>query len=218
MTDFAEKIVLLVIDKGVLGLILLAFGLFINIRIEQFRTDQQRLLALQRDKAALENELGKARLSAQTVFREKQLSQFYWPIKMRLEKDGAMWPHIKHLTDGVGKLPLDLGKRIELDFLRKNHLEIVDIIEKNIHLAEASPELLSDLVAYIKHVAVYKALRDSNNYSFNPLSLDAPFPPKLVERIEARISVLQPEYDQFAMLDKNARGEELPSAEPIHAA
>jgi hypothetical protein len=95
-------------------------------------------------------------------------------------------------------------------------MEIVDIVEKNIHLAEANSALLSDLVAYIKHVAVLRALRESDDYSFNPISLDAPFPSDFKEKIDKRSEALQKEYNKFALLNKGAKRAVKKSPKPNH--
>jgi hypothetical protein len=94
-------------------------------------------------------------------------------------------------------LPDELARQIEISFLIKNHEEIVSIIEGNVYLAQADDELLSDLVAYIKHVAVYKSLREAKNYDRNPIDLGDPFPKYLIKRIEERLKLLQDEYDKL---------------------
>jgi hypothetical protein len=145
-------------------------------------------------------DLEKARRTAHASFIEKQLSQFYWPIRLRFEKDSAMWGSLPHLTDGKGSLPIQLAVRIENEFIMKNHSEIVKIIEDNIHLAIPDENLLMDLIAYIKHVAVYQALRSSNDYSNNPIGLGHSFPKGLIPRIEEKTADLQKEFQQSILI------------------
>lgn len=197
MDEFTQKVFITLLDKGVLALVALIFGFWINKRLEIHRADQQRILALERDKAVLENELNKQKHTLRIQFKEKQLSSFYWPVFLRFQKDSAMWTAIPQLSKGSKVLPDDLAREIELSFLIKNHEEIVSIIEANVYLAQADDKLLDDLVAYIKHVAVYKSLRGAKNYDLNPIDLGDPFPKNLIKRIEERLRLLQAEYDKL---------------------
>ena len=197
MDEFTQKVLLTLLDKGGLAFIALVIGYWISKRLESYKADQQRILALERDKSALENELNKQKQTLRIQFKEKQLSSFYWPILLKFHKDSAMWTVIPQLSKGSKMLPDDLAREIELSFLIKNHEEIVSIIESNVYLAQADDELFADLVAYIKHVAVYKSLREAKNYDLNPIDLGDPFPKDLIKRIEERLRLLQTEYDKL---------------------
>jgi hypothetical protein len=197
MNEFYQKVFLTLLDKGVLALVALAFGYWIHKRLESHKTDQQRILALERDKIVLENELNRLKQTLRIQFKERQLSSFYWPIFLRFQKDSAMWKVIPQLSKGSKLLPDEMARQIELSFLIKNHEEIVAIIEGNVYLAQADDELLSELVAYIKHVAVYKSLREAKNYDLNPIDLGDPFPKGLIKQIEERLRLLQEEYDKL---------------------
>ncbi|MBC8031221.1 MAG: hypothetical protein H7Z16_13985 [Pyrinomonadaceae bacterium] len=197
MDEFSQKLVLTLLDKGVLALVALIFGYWISKRLEGYKADQQRISALERDKTVLENELNKQKYTLRIQFKEQQLSSFYWPIFLRFQKDTAMWKMIPQLSRGPKLLPDALAREIELSFLIKNHEEIVSIVESSVYLAQADDALLVDLVAYIKHVAVYKALREAKDYDHNPIDLGEPFPENLVERIEQRLKLLQSEYDSL---------------------
>src|ERR1051325_1224524 len=197
MDVFTQKVIITLLDKGVLALVALIIGYWISRKLENYKTDQQRILALEKDKAVLENDLNKLRQTTRLQFKEKQLSLFYWPIFLRFQKDSAMWTAIPQLSEGPKSLPDKLGREIERSFLLKNHEEVVSIIESNVYLAEADDDLLADLVAYIKHVAVYKSLREANNYDLNPIDLGEPFPENLLGRIENRLRKLQADYDKL---------------------
>ena len=120
-----------------------------------------------------------------------------------------MWKVIPQLSKGSRMLPEEMARQIELSFLIKNHEEIVALIEGNVYLAQADDKLLSDLVAYIKHVAVYKSLREAKNYDRNPIDLGVPFPTGLIKRIEGRLKSLQDEYDKLVH-PKDADYESIP--------
>ena len=94
---------------------------------------------------------------------------FYWPIYFRFVKDSALWKIIPQLSDAAETVPDQIGREIELNYLIKNHEEIVSLIESNIYLAGADDKLTQSFAAYIRHVAVYKALRATNTYDLNPI-------------------------------------------------
>lgn len=199
MTDFLQKLILILLDKGVLAITALLIGYWISKRLEQYRSDQQRMSALERDKVVLENELDKLKRTRQIEFKEKQLSQFYWPIHFRFAKDSAIWKIVPQLSDQATAVPDKVGREIELNHLVKNHEEIVSLMEANIHLAQPDAELLRGISAYVRHVAVYSALRSTNTYNLNPIDVGEPFPKELIASLEARLKKLQSEYDALVL-------------------
>ena len=201
MTEFQQKLLLTLLDKGALAIIVLLIGYWISRRLEQFKTDQQRMSALERDKVVLKNELDRLKLTRQIEFKEKQLSQFYWPIHFRFAKDSAIWKIVPQLSDHTTALPDRVGREIELNHLIKNHEEIVSLMEANIHFAQPDAELLREIAAYVRHVAVYDALRSTKTYDLNPIDVGEPFPEKLITSLETRLMKLQSEYDALVRPD-----------------
>jgi hypothetical protein len=51
--------------------------------------------------------------------------------------------------------------------------------------------------AYIRHVAVYKALRVAGTYNLNPIDVGQPLPHGFIPRIEMRLKQLQAEFDDL---------------------
>ncbi len=209
---FSEKILELVIDKILIGGIVLIAGYWLNKRLEIFKNEtneksRQRQLIIELENqqkqqlAELENQLAIARHQAELDFVERQISEFYWPIYLRLEKDNAMWQRIATLGARENALPDSASEAIERDFILKNHQEIVEIIEQKIHLAEQSPnsqELVEELLKYIKHVAIYKTIRSIDSLrGVNPLDLNEPFPAKLFPLIEQNFYALQAKHDRL---------------------
>lgn len=208
----SEKIIALVIDKVLLGGIVLVAGYWLNKRFEIFKNEtnekyrQRQLIAELENQqkqqiSELENQLAIARYHAELEFIERQISEFYWPIYLRLEKDNMMWQRIKSLSSDKKALPEAASEAIEKDFILKNHQEIVEIVESKIHLAENSAnskELIDELLKYIKHVAVYKTIRSIKELQrFNPVDLNEPFPPKLFPLIENNFRELQSRYENL---------------------
>jgi N-acetylmuramoyl-L-alanine amidase len=152
----------------------------------------------------LENQIYLARHNAEIEFIERQISEFYWPIYLRLEKDNVMWKRIKSLSPEKNVLPEAASEVIEKEFILKNHQEIVGIIESKIHLAENSinsKELINELLKYIKHVEVYKTIRSIKELQrFNPIDLNEPFPEKIFPLIENNFRELQNRYEHLKNL------------------
>ncbi|BAY66192.1 hypothetical protein NIES22_63050 [Calothrix brevissima NIES-22] len=204
-----ETIIELVIDKILIGGIVLVAGHWVNKRFEIFKSEtnekyhQRQLIAelehqQQQQISELENQIAVARHNAEIEFIERQISEFYWPIYLRLEKDNVMWKRIKSLSSDANVLPEAASLAIEKDFILKNHQEIVEIIESKIHLAENAmngKDLINELLKYIKHVAVYKTIRSVKELQkFNPVDMQEPFPDKLFPLIENNFRELQQRY------------------------
>ncbi|MDR6520295.1 hypothetical protein J2789_002980 [Variovorax paradoxus] len=193
---FIEKVLLALLDKGALAIILVAVGLWANQKLESFKADIRIAELAQRDKVELQKQLEATRRDIELKFRERQLSMFFWPLYLRLEKDSAIWQRVATISnDGRRALPADASGIIERDVL-KNHEEMVKVIEANIHLAGTDPDLLKDLLKYMEHVAVYQAMR-SAGVRLNPIDVGAEFPPNLTSRIKAHLERLQREYSEL---------------------
>jgi hypothetical protein len=123
-----------------------------------------------------------------------QLSQFYWPLYIRLEKNEVIW---KRIFD-VGEV--DEGKRrlaaeIENSVILPNHAEIVVIIETRMHLAEADADFTRELLHYIHHVTLHRALRAAGDTRAFPMDYGVAWPELLFPMVKRRTAALQREYD-----------------------
>lgn len=207
---FIEKVLLTLLDKGALAIILVAAGLWANQKLESFKADIRIAELAQRDKIELQKQLEATRRDIELKFRERQLSLFFWPLYLRLEKDTAIWQRVATISnDGKRALPADASGIIERDLL-KNHEEMVKVIEGNIHLAGNDPDLLKDLLKYMEHVAVYQAMR-SAGARLNPIDVNAEFPPNLIPRVKAHLERLQREYSDLTAPGANAAASAPPS-------
>jgi hypothetical protein len=86
-----------------------------------------------------------------------------------------------------------------------NHQEIVRTIEAKIHLAQSDAAFQAVLMQYVRHVAVYRAMRSAGINDRDPVSLKESFPGELFEMVKSRTEKLQTEYDGLvasAGLDK----------------
>ncbi len=80
---------------------------------------------------------------------ERQLSEFYWPLYFRLQKDNVVWQKILDRSRKDDVLRQRVGVEIERDFILTNHDEIVRIVESKFHLARADGDLSTQLFNYI---------------------------------------------------------------------
>jgi hypothetical protein len=190
---FHEQLIITIIDKAAIGLLLFLAGVLAN-----------RLLEKLKSRYALENELKKQRASTRLQFMSQQLSQFYWPLYLRLQKDNVVWERILDKKQGHDELRRRVGEQIEAGYILPNHDEIVRLVESHIHLARGDDELLTALVRYMRHVAVYKALRASGSHDLDPIHLQEPWPAELFPLVEHRTKEIQKEFDDLVSEQSDA--------------
>ena len=129
-------------------------------------------------------------------FLERQLSLFYWPIYLQLQKNNVVW---EHLIRGEGFNPTiknAVDQQLYRTLFLPNHERLVSIIEANIHLAQADPKLEGLLLRLIRHVAIFKALRELGHERIDPIALGEPWPTELFPAIEIHLKQIQSEFDQ----------------------
>ena len=76
-----------------------------------------------------------------------------------------------------------------------NHKEMVAIITSKIHLIESDAELETFLLAYVRHVAVYTAMRKGKIDDHDPIAQGEPWPKGLFPKIDEHTKRLQKEFD-----------------------
>jgi hypothetical protein len=135
-------------------------------------------------KANKQKELDKEGLN----FLTSQLQEFYWPILIRLEKNNAIY---KKLDDSF------VGKEIDEKVVLPNHLEIVDIIENKIHLAQADTILIDEISYYVGHVYTYKALRKSGYQGYPKQYHMNDYREEFYKLIKARTNHIQERYNNL---------------------
>jgi hypothetical protein len=181
--SFGHQIVVTLLDKGLLALILAIAGYWLNRHIEAFKS-----------RRALENELKKVRDQKLIELLQSQLSQFYWPVYLRFQMDNAIWEKILQ-RDSTDSVKARVGDRIESDFILPNHEATCKLIEANIHLATPDDRLLQAILSYLRHVAVYRALRASGIKDVDPLDVGEPWPSDVFPVIEAATLAKQRDFE-----------------------
>lgn len=192
---FCEELIVTIVDKAAIGLLILGTGFFANRLLEQFKSE----LALRNDSAkneqALRNELKKLRDAKQLDYMERQLTNFYWPIYIRLQIDDAVWERILDKQEGKDELRQKVGHKIESEFLLPNHEEIIKIIESNIHLMDGNSPLFEEMKKYIRHVTVYRAMRSAGCVDQDPIMLGEPWPEDFSRLLVEATYQVQAKYD-----------------------
>lgn len=133
---------------------------------------------------------------ARIGYLEAQLSKLYWPLYMGLMRDNALWPHVERRSSANPE-QARVGWTLEEKVTLPNHAAMVAIIEANLHLAAGDPEVLDQLQRYVRHVAVYQALRAAGLKDKDPVAQGEPWPGNLFPVIEKRTLALQGEYNRL---------------------
>jgi len=181
-----RDLIKIVADKLAIGLLILFLGYMLNRAIEKYKASQ-----------ALISEISKQRFAATLQRIERQLSEFYWPMYLRLQKDNTVWRRLLDKGKEEDNPLRHIGSRIESDFILPNHNELVKIIETKIHLAEPDDTLQAALLSYIDHVAVYNAAFAAGFKDLHGTQREllTPWPRELFTLIKSRTIKLQREYE-----------------------
>ncbi len=123
---------------------------------------------------------------------EEQLSQFYYPILIRLEKDNVTWDRMLYKNRDDGSLEEKIGEVIEETLILPNHDEILEVIDKKAYLCQ-DDNIIKILVDYIKHISIYKAIRASGDKHTLPRNLgeELSWPNPFYPTLKAKTTALQ---------------------------
>lgn len=117
-----------------------------------------------------------------------QLQEFYWPILVRLEKNNSVYRKLEDFF---------FGERLDEDVVLPNHLEIVNILENNLHLAEADSRFLKEISHYLGHVYMFQALR-KNGFDGYPEGYGGHgYRSEFYEVVKARTNFFQTRYESL---------------------
>ena len=194
----SEELVKIIVEKGLLAVIIAIIGYWMNKSLEKIKFENAKYLELEKQNTQLKNKIVESAREKGLETVEKQLSEFYYPIYFRLQKDNAIWRLSPKLNQNNQALPNEANEIIENEYILKNHKEIVEIIENKAHLIEINDELQEQINLYLKHMAVYDTIRKVDVLKkFNPIDFEAPFPKKFYLTVENRIKKLQEEHEKL---------------------
>jgi hypothetical protein len=143
-----------------------------------------------------------------TTELEQRLSQFYWPLYMRFQRDDLVWEKVFHdlrpkdgrvSPDWVAKVSDEdrqkLAQEIEEKVLVPNHAEAASIIRSGLYRANADQEFEDLLARYLRHVDAYASLRSAGIRDVTPTHIGEPYPNGLSEAVSKRLRKYQAEYE-----------------------
>jgi len=94
---------------------------------------------------------------------KEQLSEFYYPIYLRLQEDETYWNNQniwRANEEGGRSLNGIFGAKFETEVILPNHEAIIEILNKHMnYLGPEEDDLRQQVLLYVQHVTVYKALR-----------------------------------------------------------
>ena len=157
---------------------------------EKEREQQQEIRDLKEHQRVLILQKSENEINAHIYKIEEQLKNFFWPIQLALKTDDVIWKKVPTLYNDESQLPTETGKLVEHNILIPNHINAVEIIQNNFHLIGDDSLLVSVLLKYIRHVAVFRALRLSGT-ELNPIEVKEPFPNELNQIIKKRLKSKQ---------------------------
>jgi hypothetical protein len=132
-------------------------------------------------------------LDKRALFLEQQLSQFYWPIYLHLQKENLYWERLRERTQDSESAQSRLSIQIESGVILPSHKEAMAVIEGHLHLA-GNPAVVEESLRYVRHVKLYEMLR-SAGIKDDPVNHGEPYPAKFFPLIHQCVNALQSEYD-----------------------
>ncbi|MDB5137751.1 MAG: hypothetical protein JWP37_4354 [Mucilaginibacter sp.] len=129
---------------------------------------------------------------------ESKLQYFYWPICIRLTKNENIYQYLYKGKKDTDKDSLDykIAHYVEKAILMTNHKEIIDIITRYRHFADADTEVGGLIDAYIRHVSVYNALMAAKVDEFPANVSNAPYPAGIYDYFYRKTLELQSVLDK----------------------
>jgi hypothetical protein len=140
--DLQEKLITLVIDKVLIGGILIVAGFGINRALERFKFD----LGLNTSRHGLASK-------SQIDFKEKQLAEFYGPIYALLKR-------IRPIDDMWNQGRVGSVDKTIVEIIRDSNNRIVDIILTKSYLIDGAG-ISESYTRFLTHVAVWHAFWDT---------------------------------------------------------
>jgi hypothetical protein len=134
-------------------------------------------------------------LDKRVQFLEQQLSQFYWPMYLHLQKDNLYWERLMERNQDPESSQSRLSLQIESGVILPGHREAMAVIQANLHLAGDST-VVQESLRYVRHVKLYEMLRAAG-IKDDPVTHGEPYPRGYFPLIQQRVNALQSEYDNL---------------------
>lgn len=169
---YREQVRFLIIDKALIGVLILVTGFLINV-------------SLQKVKSYLEREHDD-RFSLIT-YHTQRLDSFLYPLLYLLQRDDAVYQEM-YRKDTAIPTKDGFGRLIETKVILPNHEAILALIDKNSSLIGSSKPLRNVIKKYQRHLAVLQALRQKGDFSDPYIkSKEAGYPIEFSQVVEEEI-------------------------------
>lgn len=122
-----------------------------------------------------------------------RLSDFYYPVVLRLKKDEYVWNEVLSRDAWRGKRNLE--PNLERALILDNYDEILSIIDNHLEMIGSDSELRAQIDQYERHVAMYKALRASGQPPMPRDEDDIGWPKGFLPLMQQRAQELQAKLD-----------------------
>ena len=129
-------------------------------------------------------------------YLKSKLQLFLDPVLQAIEIDNITWERIQSLSDDKDVFSKKLSVAVEHDFLMENHKKAAECVQKNLHFLALDHPLRKTLIEYVKHVAVYAALRKTGE-DLNPIDVNVEFPDQLESLLRIEFEQAQAAYDRI---------------------
>jgi hypothetical protein len=143
-------------------------------------------------------EAHKFALDKRARFLEQQLSQFYWPMYLHLQKDNLYWEGLRERNQDPESPQSRLSLQIESGAILPGHKEAMAVIETNLHLA-GDFTVVEQSLRYVRHVKLFEMLRAAG-LKDDPVNHGEPYPREFFPLIQRRVNALQAEYNTLIRL------------------
>jgi hypothetical protein len=153
-------------------------------------------------------------LDKRVGFLEQQLSKFYWPIYLHLQKDNLIWERLKERDQDPESGASRLSRQIESGVILPNHQAALTVIEENLHLA-GDKQVCDVTLRYVRHVKIYEMLRAAG-VKGDPINYGEGYPTDYFPLIQERVTALQAEYNKLIqMIRLDTKAEMRTKADPL---
>jgi hypothetical protein len=190
--SYSEELSLLLIDKGVIGVLVLVAGFALNKMLKRGELERTLTNEMQTLQTTLANDLKKLGASKRLEFAERQLSEFYWPLyvrsftlsalrSLRRSRGSASGANIRGIAEQESTILADMAL----------------VFNKSVHLMESDDQLFQAMLKLCQYEAARRAEIDQVVTGEDPDHLAVLWPDKLQQLLVSASFRLQKQYDDM---------------------
>ena len=187
--SFNQELALLLIDKLVIGALILLAGFLLNRILKRGELKQALENELQKLRQSFSNDLGKLGKSKTLEYAERQLSEFYWPLYVRWFTLNSLRKMRKKQGVAENRVKGIANQEVAIQN------EMVGIIHRGIHLMEDNNSLFEDLRRFASYAASFQAELETVIRDGEPEDLSELWPVGLRQNLVDESYRLQKRFD-----------------------